>query len=71
MRKSFIRKILFFILVVAIIVPLLFPFVWMLTSSFKTQVDIVAWPPKLIFSPTFQNYKRVFNEQNFLKYFIN
>ncbi|HOR48279.1 MAG TPA: carbohydrate ABC transporter permease [Rectinema sp.] len=71
MRKSFIRKILFFILVVAIIVPLLFPFVWMLTSSFKTQVDIVAWPPKLIFSPTLQNYKRVFNEQNFLKYFIN
>jgi len=52
MRKSFIRKILFFILVVAISVTVLFHFVWMLTSSFKTQVDIVAWPPKLIFSPT-------------------
>jgi len=43
----------------------------MLASSLKTQVDIVAWPPKLIFSPTLQNYERVFREQNFLKYFIN
>ena len=69
--KRYIRKILFFILIIAIVVPLLFPFVWMLSSSFKTQVDIVAWPPKLIFSPTLQNYKRVFSEQNFLKYFVN
>jgi len=43
----------------------------MLTSSFKTQVDIVAWPPRLVFTPTLQNYERVFREQNFLKYFIN
>ena len=69
--KRYIRKILFFFFFFAIVVPLLFPFVWMLSSSFKTQVDIVAWPPKLIFSPTLQNYKRVFSEQNFLKYFVN
>ena len=69
--KRYIRKILFFMLIIAIVVPLLFPFVWMLSSSFNTQVDIVAWSPKLIFSPTLQNYKRVFSEQNFLKYFVN
>lgn len=71
MRTSRIKKILFFVLLLAIIIPVLFPFVWMLTSSFKTQVDIVAWPPRLIFTPTLQNYERVFREQNFLKYFIN
>ena len=64
--KRYIRKILFFILIIAIVVPLLFPFVWMLSSSFKTQVDIVAWPPKLIFSPTLQNYKRVLANRIFL-----
>ncbi len=71
MRTSRIKKILFFVLLLAIIIPVLFPFVWMLTSSFKTQVDIVAWPPRLVFTPTLQNYERVFREQNFLKYFIN
>lgn len=71
MRAAMIRKILFFLVILAIVVPVLFPFLWMLTSSFKTQVDIVAWPPRLVFSPTLQNYERVFREQNFLKYFTN
>jgi multiple sugar transport system permease protein len=71
MRTSWIKKGLFVLVLLTIIVPLLFPFLWMLASSFKTQVDIVAWPPRLIFTPTLQNYERVFREQNFLKYFIN
>lgn len=71
MKRSWFRKLIFLLLVLVIVIPVLFPFVWMLASSLKTQVDIVAWPPKLIFSPTLQNYERVFREQNFLKYFIN
>lgn len=71
MRTSWIKKVLFFVLLLAIIIPVLFPFLWMLSSSFKTQVDIVAWPPRLVFAPTLQNYERVFREQNFLRYFIN
>ena len=50
---------------------MLFPFLWMLSSSFKTQVDIIAWPPKFFFTPTLQNYEQVFGEQDFLKYFLN
>lgn len=65
------KRIFFGILLVAIAIPVLFPFIWMLTSSFKTQVDIVAWPPKLVFTPIIGNYVKVFAEQNFLKYFIN
>jgi len=64
MRTSWIKKGLFVVVLLAIVGPLLFPFLWMLASSFKTQVDIVAWPPRLIFIPTLQNYERVFREQN-------
>jgi len=66
-----ITNICFYLLVVAIALVVLFPFLWMLSSSFKTQVDIISWPPKFIFSPTLQNYRKVFGEQDFLKYFLN
>lgn len=62
---------LFYLAVVTIAMIVLFPFLWMLSSSFKTQLDIIAWPPKIIFSPTLQNYEKVFGEQDFLKYFLN
>jgi multiple sugar transport system permease protein len=50
---------------------MIFPFLWMFMSSFKTQVDIISWPPKIIFNPTLRNFKRVFGEQNFLLYLKN
>ena len=71
MSKQFVQNALFYLIVVILALVVLFPFLWMLSSSFKTQVDIVAWPPKLIFSPTLQNYRKVFGEQDFLKYFFN
>ena len=71
MNKRFVRNLLFYIMVIGIALIVLFPFLWMLASSFKTQVDIIAWPPKFFFEPTLQNYLKVFEEQDFLKYFIN
>jgi len=71
MNKKFTTNIFLYLLVVAIVLVVLFPFLWMLASSFKTQVDIISWPPKFIFSPTLQNYHKVFGEQDFLKYFLN
>lgn len=71
MRTNPLRKAIFIVALVCIAIPVLFPFVWMLASSFKTQVDIVAWPPKLVFTPILGNYVKVFQEQNFLKYFVN
>jgi multiple sugar transport system permease protein len=63
--------VLFYSAVIILAATVLMPFLWMLASSLKTQVDIVAWPPKFIFSPTLQNYYKVFGEQDFLQYFIN
>lgn len=71
MNKKLVSTILFYLLVTGIALIVLFPFLWMLSSSFKTQVDIISWPPKFIFSPTLQNYQKVFGEQDFLKYFLN
>ncbi len=62
---------LFYLSVVAMALVVLFPFLWMLTSSLKSQVDIIAWPPKIFFEPTLRNYQKVFGEQDFLKYFFN
>ena len=69
-RKS-VSRVLFYLAVGGMALVVLFPFLWMLSSSFKTQVDIIAWPPKLLFTPTLQNYQKVFGEQDFLKYFLN
>lgn len=49
----------------------MFPFVWMILSSFKTQVDIMQMPPTLIFKPTFRNYVEVFEGQQFGTYMWN
>lgn len=71
MLKRRIRDAAFLVALLAVAIIVLFPFFWMLSSSFKTQVDIIAWPPRFSFRPTLQNYHRVFSEQNFLKYFVN
>ena len=71
MKIPFIYKLLFFFLIVIIVIPMIFPFYWMFISSFKTQVDIIHWPPKYLFSPTLRNFRRVFVEHNFLLYLKN
>ncbi len=71
MNRKIVSSALFYLAVAAIVLVVLFPFLWMLASSFKTQVDIISWPPKIFFSPTLQNYRKVFGEQDFLKYFLN
>lgn len=71
MNRKFLSTVIFYFVVAGITLIVLFPFLWMLSSSFKTQVDIIAWPPKIFFMPTLQNYQKVFGEQDFLKYFMN
>jgi len=71
MKTPLLFKLLFLLLILVIVIPMLFPFFWMFISSFKTQVDIVHWPPKILFTPTMKNFNRVFGEQNFLLYLKN
>jgi multiple sugar transport system permease protein len=71
MKRNPVARALFYFGIFSIAIVLLFPFLWMLGSSFKTQVDIITWPPKFVWKPTLVNYERVFGEQNFLQYFKN
>ncbi len=71
MKKTHLVNLVFYLVIISMAMVVLFPFLWMLSSSFKTQVDIIAWPPRFVFKPTLQNYSRVFGEQDFFKYFIN
>ena len=36
-----------------------FPVLWGLLTSFKTERDVLAYPPKFIFEPTLDNYREV------------
>ncbi len=41
----------------------LFPFYWMVASSFKGQTDLLASPPVWFFTPTLANYEEIFADQ--------
>lgn len=56
---------------VLILVPFLFPFVWMLMGSLKTQVAFTAYPPVWAFSPTLANYRQVLTGGSFGWYALN
>lgn len=50
----------------------LMPFIWMLSTSFKIHKDIFTLPPQWIpRNPTLNNFKELFKESNFLRYFFN
>ncbi|MCU9613286.1 carbohydrate ABC transporter permease [Caldibacillus lycopersici] len=71
MRKA--KRLTYFNYVLIILVTLIFifPFIWMLIASFKTQAQIMSTDTALFFQPTFDNYRSVFGEHNFLTYIIN
>ena len=64
-------KALWYLLVLFFILPFLFPLIWILMASFKTQAQIVAMPPVWIFPPTLENYQKVFVEQEFGRFLLN
>jgi multiple sugar transport system permease protein len=47
---------LLYALVIVLVILVMFPFAWLLLMSFKTDQDIFAFPPKLLFAPTVDNY---------------
>jgi multiple sugar transport system permease protein len=43
----------------AFLLAWVFPIMWSVLNSFKTEQDVLAYPPKLVFSPTFAAYRDV------------
>ena len=70
--KMTLKTVIYILLIIwALIV--LFPFYWMLLTSFKTSAEYNAEivPKFYALSPTFQNYIEAFTSVNLGKYFIN
>ena len=60
------------ILLIAGVVLTLAPFVWMLSTSFKTNEAVFAYPPQWIpQNPTLEQYRLLFQEVNFIRHFKN
>jgi multiple sugar transport system permease protein len=60
-----------YVLLVALLLPFLFPLGWMLLSSLKTQVQNTAYPPIWFFMPTLANYREVFQKNPFFTFTMN
>lgn len=70
-RRRVVESILFYAGLGAILVPFLFPPVWMVLASLKTQAQNIAVPPVWFFRPTLANYRAVFANNPFAEYFLN
>jgi multiple sugar transport system permease protein len=66
------RLLVLYIVLIVLVLVILGPILWLLINSFKTNVDALAMPPKLIFKPLFSNYPKVIlHNPDFLKDLVN
>jgi multiple sugar transport system permease protein len=71
MRTTLTARVSYSLLNIMVIVFLLFPFLWMISASFKSQIQILNPDYLFVFKPTFKNYLSVFYEYNYLKYMMS
>ena len=65
MRK--VRNIAMFLVTLVFVVAWAFPIAWSVLNSFKTERDILAYPPRFVFEPTLAAYREVlFGAQSIL-----
>lgn len=66
------RRAVFVLGVAALLTICLFPFAWMIVSSFKTPQELYAIPPTwLPARPTLDHYRHVLGASNVPRYFLN
>ncbi|MGE5591920.1 MAG: carbohydrate ABC transporter permease [Bacillota bacterium] len=70
-RRSLVVNVLFYAALAVSLLVFLFPFLWMILASLKTQAQITAYPPQWVFQPTLKNYVEVFAGQQFGKFIWN
>lgn len=50
---------------------LFFPILWMVLTSFKLEADAVSIPPKLLFTPTLDNWNIALFDQPYMEHLVN
>jgi len=69
---TLIRRIFIHLLLFLGIAITLAPFIWMISTSFKSAESVFTYPPQWIPEhPTLEQYQRLFREVNFLQFFKN
>jgi multiple sugar transport system permease protein len=64
--------VMMYVVLAILSVPFVYPFWWMITSSFKPFEDIFDYPPSLLPDAwVFENYENVFTLQPFAQQFLN
>ncbi len=70
-RNRFIRTTGFYVMVYMILFIVIFPFLWMVLSSFKMQSQMLNMKYLIRFDATTRNYKDIFSSYNFIQPIIN
>ncbi len=67
-----IDKTVFFLIVISFLFTIIFPFYWIMLSSFTPKYELFTVPPRYWFSTfTLENYQTLANSIPLLRYFIN
>jgi sorbitol/mannitol transport system permease protein len=48
-----------------------FPIFWMVLTSFKTEIEAIATPPSIVFTPTIENYVAVRERADYVHFAMN
>ena len=71
MRAGTPYKIFRVVALVFIVIGLLAPLLWMVSASFKTNVDIYDSSKAVVFTPTGENYSKVLAQANYVQFIVN
>ncbi len=71
MKKTLRRRVLVTVAAWTVALAVFFPIFWMLVSGFKTEVEAVSTPPKLLFRPTLENYAAVWERADYVRHAAN
>lgn len=71
--KHVLSQILLYALLVLGAIIMIFPFYWMISSSFKTRIEVSQFPPQFVPNNPFNldNYRVAFKQAPFATYFLN
>lgn len=58
-RNTVMRRSALWLVALALLTVWAFPVLWGLLTSFKSERDVLAYPPKVFFTPTLDNYREV------------
>lgn len=69
--KKVLKESPFYIVGYLLFIIFMFPYFYMILSSFKTSLQLMSYPPTWIFQPTLENYLKVIVEKKFFLYAWN